>query len=442
MEQNSDMEKVKYPELKVLLERRFEEWWRKSGRKDKMPNVRGLAKKIHEVTGTPITHSSLHDWRLGNAKPHPEKVDALAKFFAPDSTDEQEQIKAAIKAATTAAETLVDPIDVVDSHARPLRVGVIHFPLFCQLKGKNKDEPDGFLDALVKHFLSFSSLERNQAEFIEIPLDKFEEMLCNTGEVDLVIGLFVEPSRLRNLWFYRDLPILIPLDGVRAKAVDDPKKFRGAMTTLNNFAALKSDVIPIVDPKELGGIYVTQFLGFNSDYKKVEYRLSNYAEELIELSTSGTSRVPVCVIDEVSCCLVRKMVRNSIAESSNDKVSLNDIALLSEGPDGTHVFPRYRYGMAIARQHSGWKEYFAESFELFIESNTELVSQLYFELYQNLLKDLSESSEPLIRKWLSLNPDKSHNISCPWEAVITATIKTIENLQASSGRPSKGNASN
>ena len=447
------MESVKYPELKKLLEQKFEEW-RKSNNKEKLPNVRELAKEIQHRTRITITHSSLHDWQQGRAKPHPEKVKALARFFAQSDANEQENLATAIRTATRAPQALVDPLDVVESGSRGLRVGVIHFPRFCELD--RNDEPLGFLDTLVKQFLSFTSLEwKERARFKEIPIKEAERLLCDTGDFDLVLGLFVDPSRTLNLWFYRELPILIPLNGVRARRMTDSSLLQ-KMTTPNNGPEVEEIVYPIIDPKELGGIYITNFLGINSpsNYHKVEYDLKTYAAELMTLSTSRTQKhLPVCVIDEVSCCLVQQMVREKAGRSTishGGNVDLSEVSLLADPPDGSksdpRFFPRYRYGLAIAKKHIRWRNYFEECFEIFLESNTDLVSGFYRDLYSRLSADLERDNDNRIRNWLSITKradtdreiPRDRRISPTWEAILRLAKTLIDPKPAAVSAASAG----
>jgi len=421
------MDRVRYPELKVLLERRFEERWRQSGGKGELPPLRVLAREIHEVTGVAITHSSLHGWLVGSAKPHPTKMSALARFFAPNRPDEQEQLKKALLAATHAIEEPVEPMEIIETESRGLSIGVIPFPGFCEL---DKKVPKGFLDRLINHYLSFSGLAFKEPEFKDIKVSQVEDALCQRGEVDMVIGLFLEPSRLRSLWFYSELPILIPLNGVGLIDQSDRESLLQSMTELNNYFVVEKAVNPIIDPTELGGLFVTQFLGVHPDhYHAVDYNLARYAAELLRLSSGPPpNRVPMCVIDEVSCCIVKQLVSELKTRPHQGTPNEDRIQLLSWHKADSPLFPRYRYGLAIARKHLRWRQYFCESFELFLESNPELVAKLYLELCRGLLKSFKTLPEsgPMIANWLSFTRDEKRRISATWDAIIDTTIRKVK----------------
>jgi hypothetical protein len=433
----SHMQAMMYPELKQLLDQRFAEWKKIAGRKS--ISVRELAEAITSSTGVRIMYSSLHDWRSGKAKPHSSKIDALSKFFAPDDARAQEQIKDAIQNATRISESSVDPLDI----GRPLRVGIVPFHHFCKLD--ESSSPAGFLDTLVKHFLSFASLEeKGKAEFFPIKIAEVEKKLCETGDIDIVLGLFVDPSRTQRLWFYHDLPILIPLNAVRARPLANGKTrdtLLEAMTKPNNREVGKS-IIPIIDPGELGGIYVRNYLGIE-EFCKISYEEETYVTELRRLSEDDdVSRLPVCVTDEVSCAYIRRITREKYRIAHSTAASMEvEIIANSEKARDQHLFPRYRYGFALARKHLRWVRFFEECFELFLETNTELVSRLYGRLYLDLLRDMQnpplKMAGKLVQEWLS-KPEKDgfprRRVSPTWQAILHGVQWEEHNSEISVGR--------
>ena len=433
---------VPYPELKRILEQRFDEW-RKATGLPRLPVVRTLASEVQKVSGVTITHSSLHDWLAGRAKPHSEKLAALAKFFAPENADLQDQIKEAIQQATKdKAEVALDPLDSAELLSRPLSVGVIPFEPFCCIS-KSTNEPMGFMDKLLAHFLSFSGLGR--PKFTPIAVKDAEKHLLD-GAVDLVLGLFVDPSRTRTLWFYHQFPILIPLNAVHAKPVDRPAReaLLEALTQLNNSAVEKA-VLPIIDPFELGGIYVRHYLGIKKErdqanYVEVGYDVGKFARELLDLSARPRQRLPLCFTDEVSCLKVR-IKAEELAAVAKANIDPQHIGLINT--DSTeHHFPRYRYGLAMARKHNRWIRFFEETFELFLESNTEIAAREYRDLYNKLGSEFSSLDGPerwksRVSDWLSLYTDEEagrrsmRRISPTWDTVLAGARALL--MQSPSG---------
>jgi hypothetical protein len=412
------MPRTKYPELQRALERQFRRWWERKRGVGPLPSVRALAEMIKKETGVTITHSSLLDWKRGISKPQTEKMNALVDFFASGDPKEKETLKSALDRATQDGNVLVDSMEVLESGGRPLNVGIVYFPNFCQLEN---GRPNGFLDSLLHRYLSFASLESKSTNYFEAELSEIEKDLCSDGNMDIAAGLFVEPSRTRNLWFY-SFPISIPLNGVRIRP-GIPELLN--IMTSEMPSTTKRRILPIVDPKELGGIYALQFINI-SDPVRVNYNLTEYASELKRLSESETPRLPLCIIDEVSCCLVLEQVRGLLlAEAKNDK-ELNLVSARPEYGFCEHFFPRYRYGIAIARHQTEWIQFFEQTFEIFLEANIELVARMYSKLYYDLVQDLPKF-ERRIRDWLGLDKKfrETRNISPAWAAILSHAEKLI-----------------
>jgi hypothetical protein len=118
-----------------------------------------------------------------------------------------------------------------------------------------------------------------------------------------------------------------------------------------------------------------------------------------------------------------------IAEKRSDS-DLSLISTRTEGKDCEHFFPRYRYGIAIARHQTEWIKFFEQSFEIFLEANIELVAGMYFKLFVDLNQELPKF-EAQIRDWLGLDEEirQTRIISPTWTAILKQAERKI------AGRP-------
>ena len=162
-----------------------------------------------------------------------------------------------IDEATHTRGLVPSPLDALIAGSRSLRVGVVQYGPICRA-----DDPTAFLNAFTRHFASPRDLAKDSLpEFSPANLSSVEGDLCDTGTFDFVIGVFAEPRRAMRLWFYRDLPLLIPLNAVAFTASlsgrDDAVRqalFRGRAIPC------QETLLPIVDRTELGGIYIVELL--------------------------------------------------------------------------------------------------------------------------------------------------------------------------------------
>ena len=392
-----------FPGLERLLREKFADWSKQHGTPlDRSP--RQWAKEItdncpgqmpeKDKKRVGLSHSSLHEWMHGWSKPQERSIQILAEFFHPGDAPKQAQFAEEVTKATGSPHAARDPLDALSGGAdSPIRVGYVYFRHFCNGDGS------GFLDGLIHRLLSFTGLSftgigPHSPEPVRI--SDVEKKLCETGELDMVIGLFAEPRRSRTLWFSREIPILVPINAVAVaeklgRLAVDTVKLRKDLTTPGKATDLITKLLPVVDPKELGGIYATNYLGFadRDQIEKVQYDVANYVEKLVSLSSdTRQKRLPLAIIDEVSC--IQCSVQLHGKRSPPKLLFPPRVA-----PMGVDLMPCYRYSFAVSRYHSRWVQFLVDALDYYYESNTEIVD--------NLVQNLRTK---LIEEWQNYEDDK------------------------------------
>ena len=374
-------QKDNFPGLAGLLQREFETWAAQNDG-DYPRSARRWADAITAAlpdwslpsgrkSKTLISHSALHEWMQGWSRPQEKQVELLANFFYPGDKEQQEGFREKMRNATQSAETVLDPLDALaGAQPRKLKVGYVPFKHFCHGDGT------GFLDGLILKLLSFSGL--GSPQFINVKIDEAEHKLCKTGELDIVAGLFAEPQRSQKMMFFREIPLLIPINAVvlRPTTLDKRNELAEILTTPKTGT---HRVIGVVDPKELGGIYARQYLQL--PLKEVAYNIDQYATILKSLSNdTKEKRWPVAIIDEVSCMqCFRKLSESGVRD--------HNLVIGSDNDTSRDLVPHYRYSFAVARRHTRWAQLLSEALDYFIEANEQAVLNHFKELKSHLIED-------------------------------------------------------
>lgn len=447
-----------YPAQKSALLTAIESWAKRAS--VPKPSTRELARKIG------IRHPSLNDWIAGVTKPQTKKIAKLARFLFDDPKEREDFETQMLKVGKAHAGIALDPTDMILEGRKCVTVGVVRFMQFCSANDVKSDrdgfcQPGGFFGELMSAFLRYAGLAIKPPEFRLVEVNEMEKRLCDTNELDLVISLFCLPSRCNRMWFYRQIPILIPLNAVCLRKPDSSDQELLTQLTTPDCADLADKVYPIVDSRESGGDYVANFLGVRKpeDILNVPYNYSTYADVLLNQSLDETERkCPILIIDEPGCLEVLEKVNRQIrnrsttsrtydprVHSTRKEMDLQPRLLAGTNEtkySGTALFPKWRVTFATARNNEQWINFIRETLDIFVESNVELVAQLYFRLYNNLKQN--QVPDERIRDWLGIPPKSTdqnlinvqHNLNNIWGPVVARTTALI-NQQTSGQTPGK-----
>lgn len=407
--QRNRMKKSKYPEVRRVLRQAWLEV------KESNPSVSLNA--INEVTK--ISRTTLNAWFKGARAPQETKIDALAAYFfkGQDSAAKARRDKfiADLEEASKihVEDTESSPLYRILNPPSTLKVGVIDYGPFAGEKGE--DTP--FFDSLFKHFAAYAGLKTDllHIEYLEAPLSTVQDKLYKTQELDIVLSILATPDRSLRMSFFK-FPIQIPVNAVVRQDHLYKYKIRDVRDTLLKFRSQAEDpstiLSPIVNEGEVGGLHVTNYLQMSSDdCQLVDYRIADYVKEL-EKPQIG-SKVPIVVADELCCAQVVLEWHKRTAKNKKPK-SLPEVELVFQQHSGAAMMPRYPLGFAVSRKHRDFVDYLTTAFQLFVESNVELVAHLYFKLAKNLIYDLADvyktvlgSDHPYVcgpAEWLGLSP--------------------------------------
>jgi hypothetical protein len=416
----SELERnVRYPEIRDIINDEWEQLEKRVGDEvslKKMVQLAGGTESGLNVTG-------LHKFRKGEKRPNRTEAQSLAKVLFDKLADSQSLQSSFVKAMQEATETQIlpnfDPYNAIVEKGRPLRVGIVDFGI---ISGR----PNAFANLLLDRFAAFAGLRADGTQGLNqvLNLTDIPRMLCADGAIDIAVGIFATPDRVKGMAFLQ-LPILIPVNAValisKSKAIKQAKSIAPTVTNEKDLFSIGVEQIrasicksltsrsqdtasflrPIVNSMEVGGQHAKNFLGLSNPdrFVEVEYNAAKYLSALkFESSVVVGDTNVICLADEHMCFEILKEARKT---SSNDEV----IALVEQGESCS--LPRYWLSLAVNRKSQRWTEYLNEVFQLYMDSNTSLlVSQ--FEDFHNALLNANRSDEPgsytdRIKLWLGLN---------------------------------------
>ncbi len=422
----------KYPELKRVLEREWDDYRLRNGR---------ISLREAAIQMRMKSPSALHSWLRGERLPKNKNIETLVNFFR-EGGDERKRLENEIKLAVAAKpdQALPDPLESLVNGMRKLTVGIIEYEPFS---GKDSD----FFNYVFDRFVAFANLSERRVFPDIVNLDEAQQRLID-GTLDVAIGVLRTPDRALRMRFFKS-PIRIPVNAVMLKSGRERASLEEVRDALSKkIKETKPDrtIYPIINEKEVGGLHVKNYLNIERNtYRAVKYEVESYADALVELneqrSPSGGGPVPVVVADELMCLRVIEHLDTGMASSPRKRNQEGQPDLVFNVEDNYQQdkgawMPRYRLGFAVNRSHRKWIEYLEEAFEIFLDSNAELVAGRYDELHNDIERYFLGVSQvkgkELGKIWLGLKEGPNNEVAGPWTEIISRA-KQLSNP----GKPSE-----
>lgn len=424
-----------YPVLQRILRREWDEYRRTHGR----ISLRDAAEQMGMKSP-----SALHSWLRGERLPIAKNIETLAKFFHSDDDDKRKRLESEIRLAVTAVPVaaLRDPLEGLVNGTRELAIGVIEYEPFS---GKDSD----FFNQVFDRFAAFANLSKLEIRTPKVTLDEAQSRLCDTGELDMVLGVLQTPDRALRLRFFTS-PIRIPVNAVLLSESEDVSE-----TVVEALWERRKDVkplrfiYPIINEKEVGGLHVRNYLDINQDQSKsVDYKVESYVQALLESyerRSRGGGPVPVVVADELMCLQVKRRLNSGgLLSRTSKQPSLQAVLVSPESraPESRDTRPsssppRYRLCFAVNRNHRSWIDYLADAFEIFLDSNAELVAGYYKELHDDIKTYVQgvggRDGAVVANRWLSL--DEASRVTGSWGEIVTRAANLLPDVKHLAQRP-------
>jgi hypothetical protein len=377
-----------YPKLKDLFDRRWHDLVGPIG----ATNLKDVATKLQSEFRESNISSRLRSYRYGARRPKPEEIEKVAGWFfnaswkrdASAHAHFSRELATAIGYGPQGLAPSVAHYSLKDFRTRrPLRVGGVPYGAFCNPTGMLGAKDMGFVDGLFERFVRFSSLTVEDERVAPTDLAHAIERLA-TADLHLVLSILATADRLMDLEFFA-FPIRIGLNAVILKCHEEHRssviKALSARIDKRLRDHQKPNLVPVILPMEVGGIYVEKGLGWDHNCKRVNKLVeSQYCDMMLAADRDGD--VGVAVADEVSCLKIMGYL---------DKNNI-DASLVFDLSGSRNLrnqrLPQYLLAIGAHVDAKELTRHIREAFQLYVDADEEAVIHDYLGLLGQLASDV------------------------------------------------------
>lgn len=330
-----------------------------------------------------VTRQTVYSWLRGTQLPLANRIDELAGALHPKDPQRRVILGDRLKEAVKDVRSLGQAGDPMAKRLgeQPLAVGVVPYWPFAKVVPNETTEDPGFMVNLFRRFAAYAGFAVTETE---MQLTTLESQLAS-GKSDVALAVLATVDRSLALKFFTS-PIRISLNAVvfADRSIDTARlnRIRDALRFSREYNSARArEILPVVVAMEVGGIYVKQGLRFGNDNVRFldTYDKHEYLKALA--NRPNGQRIPVAVADEHMCMQI-------IAAS--ERPAVNVFPWCPE-PGESEALPRYRLGIAVARQQAPWAEFFVHGMAMLLDADAGSVAALYQMLREDLLGQCSHA---------------------------------------------------
>lgn len=323
--------------------------------------------------GVNVSEDLVSAWRSGRRSPKADQVERLAKFLFPRMPEYQFWLIGELRKTQEPEPSNI--LERLDRRNVPLRISSTSKASYGRL---------GLLDQFFARFMRIGGI---RYRFIkpDILFDLKNQLVQN--EVDVGLGIFATLDRSLLIKFF-STPIRVGLNAIATEAGLERASL--SITTVRKLLAPQelgkspqpdSSIAPVVIRSDVGGIYAMKTLGYteaNLEFAR-GHLFSEYGDSVIEAEKRYAAlqipKLPIAIVDDVTALyIIRHLQRKKISARLIFPVGTEK----SAGQERKWL-PEYLVSISVKRTNTELVDYLRDSLELFLRTELQMISSLYYD---------------------------------------------------------------
>jgi len=368
----------------------------------KLTDADATSKAISAATGQSV--SLVNAWRSGQRLPAAGQVRKLAKYLFPKNSERQRWLERSLDQAREPQKATL--LKELEQNSRTLRLGSASRSTYGRA---------GLLDQFFARFCRLSALSyqfMGRDELVDL------KQQLEQDEVDIGIGIFATLDRSMMIKFFAT-PLRVGLNAVvledtLARTGMEIGKLRDALAPeeLGATSEPNLNVVPVVVPGDVGGVYAFKTLGFGESDSAFpdSHHYSSYGDKLIDeerrYAKINVRKTPIALVDDITAIYVllfldkRRIGARLVFPLSNEQ---------SAGGKKKWM-PEYLVSIAVKRTNLEIVDYLRDAFRLYLRTEVQMISSFYADAciqFENLAAELSTGNHGLGHSDLNETEDSS-----------------------------------